>query len=272
MKSLLIPFSFLILMIACGNAVERPVGPSQDYGYVQLAVNLAQQVKDGQSTLEVQQRLSQIAPDKLAEELTTDDLRRTFWINVYNAYVILLLQDEPALYEDRGAFFSEPRFTIAGQELSFDDVEHGILRRSKNKLSLGYLGKVVVPDFEKLFRVDAVDARIHFALNCGAKSCPPVRVYHPNQLNAELDDNARRFLQRVTTLQGEDVETTVLFQWFRNDFNDRGGVTAYLQKYEAIPTTTVDPSIGYTTYDWTLDIDNYTSDYLSSPASGPANR
>ncbi|HAA20118.1 MAG TPA: DUF547 domain-containing protein, partial [Cytophagales bacterium] len=64
-------------------------------------VNLAQQVKDGQSTLEVQQRLSQIAPDKLAEELTTDDLRRTFWINVYNAYVILLLQDEPALYEDR---------------------------------------------------------------------------------------------------------------------------------------------------------------------------
>ncbi|MEL6538999.1 MAG: hypothetical protein AAFQ98_26520, partial [Bacteroidota bacterium] len=67
------------------------------------------------------------------------------------------------------------------------------------------------------------------------------------------------------------VETTVLFQWFRNDFNDRGGVTAYLQKYGAIESSQ-DPDISHTTYDWTLDIDNYTSDYPSNPASGPANR
>ncbi len=35
--------------------------------------------------------------------------------------------------------------------------------------------------------VQPMDKRIHFALVCGAKSCPPIRVYTPEELDEGLD-------------------------------------------------------------------------------------
>ena len=248
----------LFITWACGGGtVPRPQDPSVDHGYGTLAAALMQAVMDEQPTAGLQQQLAEADPKKLAEELTNDGLRRAFWINVYNAYIIISLRGHEELFEDRGDFFTEERFTVAGQSLSFDLVEHGILRRSKNKLSLGYLNKLSVNKFEKMFRVDAVDARIHFALNCGATSCPPVRVYHPDQVEQELDDSVSKYLRKVTEVEADEVSTTVLFSWFRNDFSDRGGITAYLHRYHAIPSTLTDPDISFKEYNWTLDIDNF---------------
>ena len=39
-----------------------------------------------------------------------------------------------------------------------------------------------------------LDPRIHFALNCGAKSCPPIRVYSPPNLDSQLNRAAASFL------------------------------------------------------------------------------
>ena len=38
-----------------------------------------------------------------------------------------------------------------------------------------------------------VDPRIHFALNCGAASCPPIRVYTPERLEFGLAAAASAF-------------------------------------------------------------------------------
>lgn len=38
-----------------------------------------------------------------------------------------------------------------------------------------------------------VDPRIHFALNCGAASCPPIRVYTPDRLEFGLEAAASAF-------------------------------------------------------------------------------
>ena len=35
--------------------------------------------------------------------------------------------------------------------------------------------------------VESVDPRIHFALVCGAKSCPPIKLYTPENLDEGLD-------------------------------------------------------------------------------------
>ena len=35
--------------------------------------------------------------------------------------------------------------------------------------------------------------RIHFALNCGARSCPPIRVYAAAKLEAQLNTAAKAF-------------------------------------------------------------------------------
>ena len=53
---------------------------------------------------------------------------------------------------------------------SLDDIEHGILRRNaRNHIEVG--------DSKLTHMVDKVDYRIHFALNCGAQSCPAIAFY-----------------------------------------------------------------------------------------------
>ena len=43
--------------------------------------------------------------------------------------------------------------------------------------------------------VQPMDKRIHFALVCGAKSCPPIRVYTPDELDEGLDAAAAAFCE-----------------------------------------------------------------------------
>ncbi len=43
--------------------------------------------------------------------------------------------------------------------------------------------------------VSPVDPRIHFALVCGAKSCPPIKVYAPTSLEEGLDSATMAFCE-----------------------------------------------------------------------------
>ena len=36
------------------------------------------------------------------------------------------------------------------------------------------------------FALDSVEPRIHFALNCGAKSCPPIKTFTTEHVENEL--------------------------------------------------------------------------------------
>ena len=45
--------------------------------------------------------------------------------------------------------------------------------------------------------VEPVDQRIHFALVCGAKSCPPIKVYTPQSLEEGLDSTTAAFCEGV---------------------------------------------------------------------------
>ncbi|GMI39841.1 hypothetical protein TeGR_g12793 [Tetraparma gracilis] len=56
--------------------------------------------------------------------------------------------------------------TLGPHALSLDDVEHGLLRSEPGRFPPG--------DAREGLRVQ-LDKRVHFALNCGASSCPPVR-------------------------------------------------------------------------------------------------
>ena len=100
--------------------------------------------------------LANISIDSLSIELSSEDARRTFWINCYNAYVRILIREKsPDLYtqSSRTAFFSSKLIVIAGQPLSLNDIEHGMLRNSKIWWSFGYLNKFSKNKFEKQFRV-----------------------------------------------------------------------------------------------------------------------
>ena len=205
------------------------------------------------------EKLANVDEDILAKELKGDDMKKAFWMNVYNAHIQFFLKENPDLYKDKDAFFKKQKnIKVAGKMLSFDNIEHGIIRRSKNKLSLGFLPKLRVGDFEKKFRTKKVDGRIHLALNCGAKSCPAVAAYDYRKLDEQMDKSTKIHLQNTTTYDKETntVNITRLFSWFRGDFGNKKKVIKFLKKYDVIPQD-AEPNIKYNVYDWTLWLDNY---------------
>lgn len=203
-------------------------------------------------------KLSEIPEDKLKKHLDTENKAKAFWINAYNTFAQYLLKKDKNLYDDRNDFFSEELITIAGNKLSLDDIEHGIIRRSKNKYSMGYLGKFSVGEFEKKFRLEKTDYRIHFALNCGAKSCPPVALYVPERIDDQLDKSTTAYLKANTKFdkKADEIAVPKLCSWFKADFGGEDGVIDMLHKYKILQKDQ-HPDVEYLDYDWTLSLSNY---------------
>jgi len=204
--------------------------------------------------------LAKTSLEVLEKGINTDHQKLAFWINIYNAYIQLILTDNPELYENRSAFFSMEQIPVAGRKLSFAKIEHGILRKSQWEWGLGYFRKWFPDKFEQVLRVKQRDYRIHFALNCGAQSCPPVAVYDPERLQEQLNTATRNYLGRTSEYhkQENEVEITALFKWFRGDFCGSSGIRNILTEYDIIPKG-AKPELNYQKYDWTLDLDNFTT-------------
>jgi thiol-disulfide isomerase/thioredoxin len=190
--------------------------------------------------------------------LKTDDDKKAFWINLYNAFTNASLHKDPDQYKNRNQFFKAKNIIVAGKIFSLDKIEHGILRRSKIKWSLGYFSKLFPQKTEKDLRVDKLDYRIHFALNCGAKSCPPIAFYNPENINTQLDVASAAYLAAETKY---DAETNILklpaiLSWFRRDFGGKQKMIELLQSKQLLKTG-VTPQIKFKKYDWALYLDNY---------------
>lgn len=197
-------------------------------------------------------------PNTLQNELYNDEIKKTFWINIYNAYTQILLSKDPEKYKKRNAFFGSKAIVIAGVKLSLDDIEHGILRRSKNKWSFGYLQKLFPSSFEIKFRVNELDNRIHFSLNCGAKSCPPIAFYKTETINTQLDIATKTFLTNEVNWNSDSttIYLPTFMNWFSADFGGKKGIKKLLIKY-AIPTPSKKYSIRFNKYDWSLFLQQY---------------
>lgn len=65
-----------------------------------------------------------------------------------------------------------------------------------------------------------LDPRIHFALNCGANSCPPIGVYSGHQLQRQLQVASNSFLESTVSVGTESVTLSKLLLWYRSDFGD----------------------------------------------------
>ena len=203
-------------------------------------------------------RYENLDPQSLADALPTDAARKAFWINTYNGFIQYVLQRQPELYEDRGAFFKAEQLAIAGQSLSFDDIEHGIIRHGRAKLSAGYLPDLLDSDFEEKMATSEVDPRIHFAVNCGAIDCPPVHVFDEASIDQQLDALTKRYLEKTTSYDAAagTVRISPLMNWFRGDFGGKNSTAQFLKAYEVIPQD-ADPKISYGDYDWTLALGTY---------------
>lgn len=254
--------NFLILMLCLVAAIfNNAIGQSNDMNldskYQKTVIQLLEALKSGQDPKPFQLILESSTQKELVEELDTDPERFAFWVNLYNAYIQIRLNANPEYYNDRGNFFSSELIHVAGRDMSFEDIEHGIIRGSQSKFLLGYFKNPFAKSFKKKFRPEKRDYRVHFALNCGAKSCPPVAIYSADKIDQQFDKSAKMFLEKFSSYNKEanKVNSSSLLLWFVGDFGGVGGSKEVLKKYGIVPSADVE--LDYDTYDWTLALNNY---------------
>jgi len=154
-----------------------------------------------------------------------------------DAYDAIVIREVVGRYPIRSVmdvpgFFDRIRRRVGGREVSLNELEK----------------EWILPTFH--------DARVHFALNCGARSGPalPTSALRAEGVDRTLDELTRAALARPDFVRIERgaVRVTRLFDWYRADFEHDGGtVAAFLHRYRAdLPP---DARLTYLTYDWRLN-------------------
>lgn len=196
--------------------------------------------------------------------LTDNRERLAFWINLYNTIVVdgIAALGIKETVKEVSHFFSVIRYQIGGFSFSPNDIEHGILRANA-KRTLHPFRQFHPLDRRKQFCLDTVDPRIHFALVCGSRSCPPVKYYTPDKIDDELDIAARSFINsaEVEILPNDmKVKLSRIFKWYAGDFGGRDGVIKIIGKYisdkgkrEFLASKKQKIKIEYSEYDWSLN-------------------
>ena len=87
-------------------------------------------------------------------------------------------------------------------------------------MGFGFLSNPFYPNFVKKLQVQKLDYRIHFALNCGAISCPPIFFYNYEIIDNQLNIATNSFIHLETSIEVKSlaIHTTKLFLWYRRDF------------------------------------------------------
>lgn len=183
-----------------------------------------------------------------------DDLeeRLSFWINLYNGAVIDQAIDMgvvQSIKEVRG-FFRRRFLEVAGIALSLDEIEHGILRNN-SRHPARLLPVLFFRPRLKRWVVRPFDARIHFALNCGAQSCPPIAVYSPEEIDAQLDLAATTFINSEIEVdeQSRTIHANRILSWYRADFGD---IESWVRRYRDDGLTEGEWEFKWKAYDWSL--------------------
>jgi len=101
-------------------------------------------------------------------------------------------------------------------------MEHGVLRANKGHPSAGKT-EFELSDPRSKVCLTEVDPRIHFALNCGALSCPPIRIYTEEKINSQLDLATSSFLSQEVSISKKEngsfeIRVSKLFFWYGRDF------------------------------------------------------
>lgn len=156
-----------------------------------------------------------------------------YWINAYNALTVRMILAHYPVKSIRDLHGGNPWdvdcFETGGQRYSLNKIENNILR-------------------EKIG-----DARVHFALNCAARSCPPLynRAFTANQLDTQLTDRTKRFLRdpNANVIGRDRVLLNRVFEWYAADFED---LPAFLTTFSGI-TVLQRAQVEYLDYDWSLN-------------------
>lgn len=177
--------------------------------------------------------------------LSSDEEKKAFWVNLYNGltnYFIISNGLKKSVWEVP-EFFSGLTVNIGELSFSLDDIEHGILRqngeRKRNKPRQFNAG-----DPKLLLMVEAFDSRIHFTLNCGSVSCPPIAFYSAENIDQELNLAEESFAGQEFRVDAvlKEINCSEIFIWYKADFPNTYLNSPELRAYKVVPIP----------YQWTI--------------------
>lgn len=146
-------------------------------------------------------RIGAVDPQRFAA--WPENERIAFLLNAYNAFTLASIIERdplPRSIRDIPGVWRLRTHQLMGRPLTLDAIEHHILRREYN------------------------EPRIHAALVCAARSCPPLRrePYRGERLEAQLEDQTQRWLNGphgvVIDRQEGTVNISPIFEWFAEDW------------------------------------------------------
>ncbi len=165
----------------------------------------------------------------------SEAFRKAFHINAYN---MLVIKQVIVFYPittpfDVNGFFDNIKHEVCRDELTLDELEKGLM----------------LPTYK--------DPRIHFALVCAAKGCPPLaeKAYRPEIVEDQLEEKTVQMINDhlfVKERPGE-IRLSKIFEWYAEEFSDnQSTVLDYLNQYRVskIPEQT---KVRYDEYDWSLN-------------------
>ncbi len=241
-------YGIIILLVLFGTAgVSAPQASVDNSLFADL---LKTYVKDGVVDYGGFKRNASRLDDylRVLEAVNPESLDRdgqfAFYVNAYNAWTIkLILSGYPEVesIKELGSILRSPwKKKIArlnGQVVTLDHIEHEILR----------------PRFG--------DPRVHFAVNCASKGCPPLlgEPYRGDILDRQLDAVTTAFINdpKQNRLEGSTLFVSRIFKWFREDFNN--DIVGFFLKYaqgslkEEIERNKDAIIVKYLDYDWSLN-------------------
>ena len=169
-------------------------------------------------------------------EKWTKNEKLAYWINLYNAATIqLILKNYPvkSIMNINNGKAWDLKFVKSGDKtLTLNQIENEIIR----------------PTFK--------DARIHFALNCAAQSCPKLlnAAFYAHILDKQLDTATKKFINNSVKNQISEnsVKISKIFEWYAVDFGEQKGLIDYLNKYSNTNISSK-AKISFIEYNWDLN-------------------
>jgi hypothetical protein len=192
------------------------------------AVNYTNFKKDKVKLQEYLTLLSKNVPTKKANKKAS----LAYWINAYNAFTLKLIIDHYPLKKitdlDNGKPWDVKWIELGGKKYSLNNIENDIIR----------------PQYK--------DGRIHFAVNCAAKSCPPLanEAFTETNINKLLEVRTKSFINSTANeLTANKATISKIFDWYKDDFS---GVIDFINKYSKTKVTAT-ATIDYKEYNWNLN-------------------
>jgi hypothetical protein len=248
---------FILNVLGCSSQKPKPKNNDfslPDSSLLQLSEKLLYAVKTKKSTNDFEAVIASTAMEQLVNGLNNDNAIKTFWLNMYNAWYQILAQRERL---KNPKIFTKKAILIAGHTFSLDDIEHGILRRYRWKYSKGYFASFFPEKLIKQLAVSQIDYRIHFALNCGAKSCPPIAFYKYSTIEQQLDVATKTFLNAEIEFDDsqKELQVTKIMDWFIADFGGKKGIKEIIKK--VLNKEVSNYSIHFKPYNWDEALSNF---------------